>query len=898
MSVPDRFRAAFSSSTLQTLEANGGKLDLRDPLFFRTAYTGTVVENERRTFTPIALLEPARVVAGRCTCVAWMRPDDLCRHVAVLVSRIVAGDGALPGEQFESSIWRAIGFASFSEARELTVRDADPREQVLRKYVLTDQEQELIKRGSGSTRLLWEASPWYRWAKSMFLRFGDAGGATLVEREGAFYLLADGVEVPLPVNAVEQVIEARGGAIARAGGFDVVREAVTPSFRIELTAERALRFVPVLLTRDQKLHERLTLPRYGRWFLLGKLFATPMAVPAMFAEKASGEQSFLFDMRPATGLPFDRETVIPEDEVFEFIEKHRESLAKMPAALAPENVRNAQPVRLEDEVVFDFAAPHRDLLEVSITFKAGSEHVTAAELAKARKDGLRALNRGSLWIDVTDPQFSWLDGATVGKNGRVLLTKLELLRVRGSLRGTQLFQGDPSCERVFRMVDELQVSDDAPSPSDLGMDLYAYQQTGYHWLWLLQQNGFGGLLCDDMGLGKTHQAMALIRGLTHVNPELSVLVVCPTSLLDHWREKLAMYVPEITVTLTSYGIVRSRIEQFRGRKFDVMILDEMQTIKNAETSTHQALRAIDKRIAIGLTGTPVENHERELKALLDFVVPGYLPKYVDDTPTLQRLVRPFVLRRTKSQVLTQLPPKIVDKRYCELTTEQRALYRKVAEARAKPLRALLRGGGKIPYIHVFAALNYLKQICNHPASVSGGFATEASSGKWELFVDLINECMASGLKVVVFSQYLKMMELIEEHLEKQEIGYASIKGATRERGQQIWRFREDPDCRVFTASLRAGGLGIDLTSASVVIHYDRWWNQAREDQATDRVHRLGQNKGVQVIKLITRGTVEEKIDELIAKKADLATDLIRPDDPALVKQFTVDELEGLLGYEE
>jgi len=200
----------------------------------------------------------------------------------------------------------------------------------------------------------------------------------------------------------------------------------------------------------------------------------------------------------------------------------------------------------------------------------------------------------------------------------------------------------------------------------------------------------------------------------------------------------------------------------------------------------------------------------------------------------------------------------------------------------------------VPYIHVFAALNYLKQICNDPRSVGGGMATPATSGKWELFADLLDECMSSGLKVVVFSQYLAMLDLIECHLGERSIGYASIKGATRERGREIARFRDDPDCRVFTASLRAGGLGIDLTSASVVIHYDRWWNQAREDQATDRVHRLGQSKGVQVIKLITRDTVEEKIDALIARKSALASDLIVDDDPSLVKQFSVEELEDLL----
>jgi SNF2 family DNA or RNA helicase len=246
-------------------------------------------------------------------------------------------------------------------------------------------------------------------------------------------------------------------------------------------------------------------------------------------------------------------------------------------------------------------------------------------------------------------------------------------------------------------------------------------------------------------------------------------------------------------------------------------------------------------------------------------------------------------------VLTELPPKIVDKRYCEMSDAQRTLYRAVIDSRARPLQAQLRAGASISYVHVFAALNYLKQICNHPASAGGGFDGDAPSAKWELFVELIDECMASGLKVVVFSQYLRMLEMIEQHLQMQRIGFAAIKGSTKDRGGETARFRDDADCRVFTASLRAGGLGIDLTSASVVIHYDRWWNQAREDQATDRVHRIGQNKGVQVIKLITRNSVEEKIDALIERKGRLANDIILDDDPSLVKQFTPEELEELLG---
>ncbi|HEY0140188.1 MAG TPA: DEAD/DEAH box helicase [Thermoanaerobaculia bacterium] len=942
--VPERFHSSFSTSTLKTLEAQAARLSVTDPLFFRGAYTATVTENERRSFSPVVVMDASSIAKWRCTCVGWQRPDDLCRHIGLLVAQ-TAGEGSLPAEKFESSVWRAIAFAAFTEGRALElVGQPDPRETLLRKYALTEQEQKLIARGAGSTRLQWEASPWYRWAKEMFLRYGDGAAVRLERREESFWLcgredagpveLRDPakseapLEVPLPEAAVEAVVTANGAAIALASGFELARESVTPSLRIEITRDRALKFVPVLIGSGgaipQHIHERRYLRQYGRLFLIGNRFVSPAPAMPMFVERSARDQASLFEVRASAGLPYDRETLIAEEEVFAFVERHREELARMPESLAPEAVRHAQPVKLEGEVLFDFAAAsHRDLLEVDIRFRVDADDVvTAAEIAKARKDGVRALIRGNVWIDVTDGQFAWLDAASIGKNGHVLVTKLELLRIRGSLRGQAVFAGDQKYESVFRMFDELQLGVDAPSPADLGFDLYAYQQTGYRWLWLLQQNGFGGLLCDDMGLGKTHQAMALMAGMLSADPSLSVLVVCPTSLIDHWREKLTRYAPDVPfevihgarsgsagssasvppeepplaarVTVTTYGTVRSKIEFFRGRRFDLMVLDEAQTIKNADTATHHALRAIEKRIAVGLTGTPVENHEGELKALLDFVVPGYLPKYVDDRMLLQRLVRPFVLRRTKAQVLPQLPPKIVDKRYCEMGHEQRALYREVIEGRARPLRALLRSGAHVSYVHVFAALNFLKQICNHPASAGGGFASDAPSAKWEMFTGLLDECLQSGLKVVVFSQYVKMLELMEDHLSRAEIGYASIKGATRDRGAETARFRDDPDCRVFTASLRAGGLGIDLTSASVVIHYDRWWNQAREDQATDRVHRLGQNKGVQVIKLITRGTIEEKIDALIERKALMANELIQTDDPALVKQFSVEELEELL----
>jgi superfamily II DNA or RNA helicase len=922
MSIASQFLPAFQPSTLQQLELMGAKLRVKDPLFFRAAYTAFVIENERRTYSPVAVIEGGKIGRWWCTCSEQMRYGDLCRHLAVVMRSASDDDGILANERYESSFWRSVGYESFSEARPLAEHEPDTREVMLRRYALTAQEQELVRRGAGSTRLQWEASPWYRWSKARFLRHGDVAGSTIRLSGGEVTLVAGSDEIGVPRNAVEYLVEA---GVAAASGFEVERDSLTPSLRVELTPERALRFTPVLLSRDGAAHDRQSLTRFGRFFLDGAVFRTPRAVPPLFGESSSKEQSSLFDMRRSGGLPFDRETVIAEAEVMDFVQRHRRVFASLPPSLAEDAIRQATTLSPDDEVLFDFAPANDELLDLAITFRSGSDSISAREIATARKAKIRVLVHGNLWLDTADPQFAWIDHARFFGESRLLLTKLEYLRIRGLVRGRAVFSGDSSGEQVFRIFDDLQNASGAPSPADLGMDLYGYQQTGYQWLWLLQQNGFGGLLCDDMGLGKTHQAMALIRAVTRsatlrkkkkgeVLDEIpSILVVCPTSVLDHWREKLKQYIPDVRfhvhhgagrdlgnarAILTSFGVVRSDFDQLRSRRFDLLVLDEIQTIKNPETATHQALRSVDFRVAIGLTGTPVENHERELKALLDFVVPGYLPKEVPDRASLQRLVRPFVLRRTKAQVLPELPPKIVDKRYCELSPHQRAMYRAIIESRARPLRAQLRAGAKIPYIHVFAALNYLKQICNHPASVGGGMAEDGPSGKWDLFCELLEECMTSGLKVVVFSQYISMLELIERHLQSRNIGFASIKGSTRDRGAEVRRFRDDDDCRVFTASLRAAGLGIDLTSASVVIHYDRWWNQAREDQATDRVHRLGQNKGVQVIKLITRNSVEEKIDQLVEQKAGLAQDLIRPDDPTLVKQFTPEELDQLLEWEE
>jgi superfamily II DNA or RNA helicase len=466
--------------------------------------------------------------------------------------------------------------------------------------------------------------------------------------------------------------------------------------------------------------------------------------------------------------------------------------------------------------------------------------------------------------------------------------------------------------------------------SRLKSTLRPYQELGVQWLWFLYCHGLSGLLCDDMGLGKTHQAMALLSGALHEDPERSFkyLVVCPTSVIYHWQELLQRFLPDLRVSvfygltrslehfeqsydllLTSYGILRSGSDDLRTLSFEIAIFDEIQIAKNHNSQTHQALRKISSRMRLGLTGTPIENRLRELKSLFDVVLPSYLPPDAvfrelftnpieknqdpEKKALLTRLIKPFILRRKKSEVLTDLPEKIEEISYCDLSEEQRELYRGVAQHLRNTVYQELKDETKpVSYVHVFSALSSLKQICDHPSLRLGDIKDYSAhaSGKWDLFVELLNEAQDSGQKIVVFSQYLDMLAIIEMYLKKKGIGFASIKGSTRDRPEQLRRFRENPDCEVFVASLLAAGIGIDLTVASIVIHYDRWWNPAKENQATDRVHRIGQNRGVQVFKLVTKNTIEEHIHAIIERKKGLLEELIGQDDADQISYLNREEL--------
>ena len=301
----------------------------------------------------------------------------------------------------------------------------------------------------------------------------------------------------------------------------------------------------------------------------------------------------------------------------------------------------------------------------------------------------------------------------------------------------------------------------------------------------------------------------------------------------------------------------------------------------------------------------------ELKALFDLILPHYLPsdaqfreqfivpieKTQDPVKKglLSKIVKPFILRRKKSEVLLELPEKTEEIAYCDLSEEQKDLYKSLFLSQKQRIEEDLKSTAP-SVMHVFALLSKLKQVCDHPCLITKDKENflNHSSGKWDLFVELLEEARESGQKVVVFTQYLDMMDLIESYLDSRGIGFAEIRGSTKDRKEPLTRFKEDPECEVFVASLQAAGVGIDLTAASIVIHYDRWWNPAKEDQATDRVHRMGQSRGVQVFKLVTKKSVEENIHKLILKKKGILDEVVGFDEQDAIKRLTKQEIFELL----
>jgi len=468
---------------------------------------------------------------------------------------------------------------------------------------------------------------------------------------------------------------------------------------------------------------------------------------------------------------------------------------------------------------------------------------------------------------------------------------------------------------------------DAPDLSHTNLNLRDYQQLGYSWLYFLKSFGLGGLLCDQMGLGKTHQAMALIAAIAAEKSQARILVIAPTSVLFHWKDKLSAFCPGLhaylyhgsdrnpgsatapgRVVLSSYGTLRNDVDALSACTYDLIVFDEIQYLKNKTTKAYQSISRLPGLCKIGLTGTPIENEIAEIKSLMDLVFPGYLGTEMDfrrffadpivkfNTSSarerLKDMIKPFTLRRSKKEVLIELPDKTEDMRTLALGEYEMDLYKEIKSIGKKNMANQAR---EAAFLHAFQLVDKLKRICNHPALYFGndGYGSYPST-KWNVFTELLGEALASGEKVVVFTQYLGMIAMFQKYLGNLGVEFATITGKTRDREAEQKRFMTHPDCRVFLGSVRAAGVGIDLTEASILIHYDRWWNSAREEQATDRIHRIGQRKNVQIYKFMALNTVEERINRIIERKRDLMEDLVTFDGANMAKSFSLDEILDIL----
>lgn len=471
----------------------------------------------------------------------------------------------------------------------------------------------------------------------------------------------------------------------------------------------------------------------------------------------------------------------------------------------------------------------------------------------------------------------------------------------------------------------------SPLPSEIKGELRAYQGDGVYWLERLRQMYLNGILADDMGLGKTIQAIVAITQHHKSNKGAISLVVCPTSLLHNWKEEFNRFNPtlkvlivdgipsqrkkmlskagEYDVLITSYTLMQKDIDQYKTIHFGYAILDEAQHIKNRGTRNAKSVKMVNAAHRLILTGTPIENSLDELWSLFDFLMPGLLSSYdrfvenyvriggaehLKNMEYLKAKIFPFILRRMKSDVLKELPPVDEITYRCQLSGQQLDLYRSYAHSAKEQLSKLVEKEGfdKVQ-IHVLATLTRLKQICCHPAIFAKEKAEVGDSAKYEMLLELLQTLVEAKHKTVIFSQYTKMLQIMTEDFSQRGIRFSYLDGSTKNRLQIVKDFNENEDVPVFLVSLKAGGTGLNITGADTVVHYDMWWNPAVENQATDRVHRIGQTKSVSCYKLVTLNTIEEKIVDLQKRKKGLVKKVVSCDDEVISKLTWEDVLELL-----
>lgn len=570
--------------------------------------------------------------------------------------------------------------------------------------------------------------------------------------------------------------------------------------------------------------------------------------------------------------------------------------------------------------------------------------ISQSEIQQALLRGERYIKRGerTLLLDGTaieSMQSVFADCASSdgGNAGHFRMSNVYAAFVKSSLDaldGVDV-EDTPDWRKRAAQQNRLERIDVADLPDSVLQRLRPYQRDGVSWLRFLEVNGFSGLLADEMGLGKTIQTLAWIQMARQRDEAKGKpgLIVCPTSIVENWCEEAAKFAPGLKVlpmagpdrhehwpllpqqdlVVTSYALLRRDLDRYREIQFSMAALDEAQHIKNRSTANAVAAKQIKAINRLVLTGTPIENSVSDLWSIMDFLMPGYLGshetfKHNYEGPLsrggaegeqaqwkLRRKLHPFMLRRLKRDVAAELPPKIERIATCELSPDQKLVYGELLRQSQVKVQTMIQTNGfNKSRMEILAVLMRLRQVCCHLGLLNlEGIAPEQPSAKMELFFELLDQALDSGHRVLVFSQFVSMLTLIRKELDSREMKYCYLDGSTKERMKIVHQFNAEKDIPVFLISLKAGGTGLNLTGADMVIHFDPWWNPAVEDQATDRAYRIGQKRTVYSVKLITRDTVEEKVLALQKKKKAVSDATIESDEK-MIETFSWDDVRELL----
>ncbi|WP_037373220.1 SNF2-related protein [Anaerovorax odorimutans] len=625
-----------------------------------------------------------------------------------------------------------------------------------------------------------------------------------------------------------------------------------------------------------------------------------------------------------------------DENLYEFVTKGIEEMADMGEVFATDKFKNmgikrtsqiSIGVRLENDLLkIDLDTKELPIDEVmdalkQYNLKKKYYRMKDGSFLKLEDEGFYELSEMMEGLDLSGKDLS--NEISVPKYRSLYLDML--LKDSSSIS----FERSINFKKLIRNFNNIDYSD-LLVPKSLDSIMRNYQKYGYQWLMVMDEYGFGGILADDMGLGKTLQMISLILSKKENGENCKTLVVCPASLVLNWKNEIEKFAPllkaeavignlserkkfhknmdEYDVIITSYDLLKRDIEFYKDKEFRYHVIDEAQYIKNHGTQNAKAVKIINSKQRFALTGTPIENRLSELWSIFDFLMPLYLSSYQKFKDTyetdivknqdkeklsqLGKMVSPFMLRRLKNNVLKELPEKVESVIYMQMEGEQKKLYLANLMKTKEELNKNINNNEEINKIAFLAMLTRLRQICCHPALCYDDY--KSGSAKLHSCIELIKEAALGGHKVLLFSQFTSMLDLIMQSLKKEGISFYILTGSTpkEKRMEMVEQFNVN-DIQVFLISLKAGGTGLNLTGADVVIHYDPWWNVAAQNQATDRTHRIGQKKSVQVYKLIEKGTVEEKILKLQESKKNLA-DAIVKDDMSGLSGMSKEELLGIL----